>query len=143
MATPQQYVRPDARLERIWRFVVANIYPPVEWSEMEARLATERAEPSLYAETCEAAVEAGSDEGSKLEAMAAEDTDAIPDHIRAVPRLPATNPCLQVSAMTPDDARDFIPGRNAVLAVSDTRSLSEKRSGDMLAGRICWPYRRD
>ncbi|MBY6155203.1 molybdenum cofactor biosynthesis protein B [Vannielia litorea] len=32
--------------------------------------------------------------------------------------------------------RDFIPVRIAVLTVSDTRSLAEDRSGDVLAGRI-------
>jgi molybdenum cofactor biosynthesis protein B len=35
-----------------------------------------------------------------------------------------------------DESREFIPVRFAVLTVSDTRSLSEDRSGDTLAGRI-------
>ena len=35
-----------------------------------------------------------------------------------------------------DDTRDFIPVRIAVLAVSDTRSLEDDRSGDTLVGRI-------
>ncbi len=35
-----------------------------------------------------------------------------------------------------DDARPFIPVRFAVLTVSDTRDLSQDRSGDTLAGRI-------
>ena len=35
-----------------------------------------------------------------------------------------------------DDSRDFIPVRIAVLTVSDTRSLDEDRSGDVLAARI-------
>lgn len=35
-----------------------------------------------------------------------------------------------------DESLDFIPVRIAVLAVSDTRSLAEDRSGDLLEGRI-------
>jgi molybdenum cofactor biosynthesis protein B len=35
-----------------------------------------------------------------------------------------------------DDTREFIAVRIAVLTVSDTRSLAEDRSGDVLAGRI-------
>ncbi|MEL7091721.1 MAG: molybdenum cofactor biosynthesis protein B [Pseudomonadota bacterium] len=35
-----------------------------------------------------------------------------------------------------DEALDFIPIRIAVLTVSDSRSLSEDRSGDVLVGRI-------
>ncbi len=35
-----------------------------------------------------------------------------------------------------DESLDFIPVRIAVLTVSDTRSLAEDRSGDVLAGRI-------
>ncbi|WP_417522954.1 molybdenum cofactor biosynthesis protein B [Marinovum sp.] len=35
-----------------------------------------------------------------------------------------------------DESRDFIPVRIAVLTVSDSRSLAEDRSGDVLAGRI-------
>ena len=35
-----------------------------------------------------------------------------------------------------DETRDFIPVRIAVLAVSDTRSLTDDRSGDTLAGCI-------
>lgn len=35
-----------------------------------------------------------------------------------------------------DDSLDFIPIRIAVLTVSDTRSLDEDRSGDVLVGRI-------
>ncbi|UYP68003.1 molybdenum cofactor biosynthesis protein B [Thalassobacter stenotrophicus] len=35
-----------------------------------------------------------------------------------------------------DETLDFIPVRIAVLTVSDTRELSEDRSGDVLAGRI-------
>ena len=35
-----------------------------------------------------------------------------------------------------DETREFVPVRIAVLAVSDTRSLADDRSGDMLAGRI-------
>ena len=35
-----------------------------------------------------------------------------------------------------DDTRDFIPVRIAVLAVSDTRSLEDDRSGDTLVSRI-------
>jgi molybdenum cofactor biosynthesis protein B len=35
-----------------------------------------------------------------------------------------------------DDSKDFIPVRIAVLTVSDTRSLSEDKSGDTLVGRI-------
>jgi len=35
-----------------------------------------------------------------------------------------------------DDTLDFIPVRIAVLTVSDTRELSEDRSGDVLVGRI-------
>ena len=35
-----------------------------------------------------------------------------------------------------DDSRDFIPVRIAVLTVSDSRSLTEDRSGDVLAARI-------
>ena len=35
-----------------------------------------------------------------------------------------------------DDSKDFIPVRIAVLAVSDTRSLAEDKSGDVLEGRI-------
>lgn len=35
-----------------------------------------------------------------------------------------------------DETREFIPVRVAVLTVSDTRSLADDRSGDMLAGRI-------
>ncbi|MGJ8603118.1 MAG: molybdenum cofactor biosynthesis protein B [Marivita sp.] len=35
-----------------------------------------------------------------------------------------------------DDTKDFMPIRIAVLTVSDTRSLSEDRSGDTLVGRI-------
>lgn len=35
-----------------------------------------------------------------------------------------------------DESLDFIPVRIAVLTVSDTRALSDDRSGDVLAGRI-------
>ena len=35
-----------------------------------------------------------------------------------------------------DDSKEFIPVRIAVLTVSDTRDLSEDRSGDTLVGRI-------
>ncbi|MEM9755696.1 MAG: molybdenum cofactor biosynthesis protein B [Pseudomonadota bacterium] len=35
-----------------------------------------------------------------------------------------------------DDTRAFVPARIAVLAVSDTRSLSEDSSGDLLVGRL-------
>jgi len=35
-----------------------------------------------------------------------------------------------------DETREFIPVRIAVLTVSDTRSLDEDRSGDVLASRI-------
>ena len=35
-----------------------------------------------------------------------------------------------------DDTRDFIPVRIAVLTVSDSRSLTEDRSGDVLVGRL-------
>ena len=35
-----------------------------------------------------------------------------------------------------DDSRDFSPVRIAVLTVSDSRSLAEDRSGDVLAARI-------
>lgn len=35
-----------------------------------------------------------------------------------------------------DDNKDFIPVRIAVLTVSDTRSMTEDRSGDVLAGRV-------
>ncbi|MFY0682800.1 MAG: molybdenum cofactor biosynthesis protein B [Thalassovita sp.] len=35
-----------------------------------------------------------------------------------------------------DDTRDFIPVRIAVMTVSDTRSLSEDKSGDTLVARI-------
>ena len=35
-----------------------------------------------------------------------------------------------------DESLDFIPVRIAVLTVSDTRSLGEDRSGDVLVGRI-------
>jgi molybdenum cofactor biosynthesis protein B len=35
-----------------------------------------------------------------------------------------------------DDSKDFIPVRIAVLAVSDTRSLAEDKSGDVLEARI-------
>ena len=35
-----------------------------------------------------------------------------------------------------DETLDFIPVRIAVLTVSDTRELSEDRSGDVLVGRI-------
>ncbi|MGI3185203.1 molybdenum cofactor biosynthesis protein B [Nioella aestuarii] len=35
-----------------------------------------------------------------------------------------------------DESKEFIPVRIAVLAVSDTRSLSEDKSGDVLEGRI-------
>ena len=35
-----------------------------------------------------------------------------------------------------DDSKEFIPVRIAVLTVSDTRTLAEDRSGDMLVGRI-------
>lgn len=35
-----------------------------------------------------------------------------------------------------DDTKDFLPIRIAVLTVSDTRSLTEDRSGDTLVGRI-------
>lgn len=35
-----------------------------------------------------------------------------------------------------DESRDFIPVRIAILTVSDSRSLAEDRSGDVLAGRI-------
>ena len=35
-----------------------------------------------------------------------------------------------------DDTRDFIPVRIAVMTVSDTRSLSEDKSGDILVARI-------
>lgn len=34
------------------------------------------------------------------------------------------------------ETRDFIPVRIAVLAVSDTRSLAEDRSGDTLVERL-------
>lgn len=40
-----------------------------------------------------------------------------------------------MTAMSPDD-RDFLPLNLAVLTVSDTRGLSEDRSGDLLSGRI-------
>lgn len=35
-----------------------------------------------------------------------------------------------------DESREFIPVRIAVLTVSDTRALSEDRSGDVLVGRL-------
>ncbi|WP_071674492.1 molybdenum cofactor biosynthesis protein B [Nioella nitratireducens] len=35
-----------------------------------------------------------------------------------------------------DESKDFIPVRVAVLAVSDTRTLAEDKSGDVLEGRI-------
>jgi molybdenum cofactor biosynthesis protein B len=35
-----------------------------------------------------------------------------------------------------DETKEFIPVRIAVLTVSDTRSLAEDRSGDVLVGRI-------
>lgn len=35
-----------------------------------------------------------------------------------------------------DESKDFIPVRIAVLTVSDTRQLTEDRSGDVLVGRI-------
>ena len=35
-----------------------------------------------------------------------------------------------------DDTRDFLPVRIAVLTVSDTRSLAEDRSGDLLVERL-------
>lgn len=35
-----------------------------------------------------------------------------------------------------DDTKEFIPVRIAVLTVSDTRSLEDDRSGDVLVGRI-------
>ncbi len=35
-----------------------------------------------------------------------------------------------------DDSKDFIPVRIAVLTVSDTRTLAEDRSGDVLVARI-------
>ncbi|PYG26859.1 molybdenum cofactor biosynthesis protein B [Pelagimonas varians] len=35
-----------------------------------------------------------------------------------------------------DESKDFIPVRIAVLTVSDTRQLSEDRSGDTLVGRL-------
>ncbi|MEK6216378.1 MAG: molybdenum cofactor biosynthesis protein B [Boseongicola sp.] len=35
-----------------------------------------------------------------------------------------------------NDAREFVPVRIAVLTVSDTRTLSDDRSGDILAARI-------
>ncbi|WP_323763670.1 molybdenum cofactor biosynthesis protein B [Marinovum sp.] len=35
-----------------------------------------------------------------------------------------------------DDSRDFIPVRIAILTVSDSRTLAEDRSGDVLATRI-------
>lgn len=35
-----------------------------------------------------------------------------------------------------DDSREFIPVRIAILTVSDSRSLAEDRSGDVLAARI-------
>jgi len=35
-----------------------------------------------------------------------------------------------------DDTRDFIPVRIAVLAVSDTRTLAEDKSGDLLVQRL-------
>lgn len=35
-----------------------------------------------------------------------------------------------------DESKEFIPVRIAVLAVSDTRSLAEDKSGDVLEGRI-------
>ena len=35
-----------------------------------------------------------------------------------------------------DDSREFIPVRIAVLTVSDSRSMAEDRSGDVLVGRI-------
>lgn len=35
-----------------------------------------------------------------------------------------------------DDSKDFVPVRIAVLTVSDTRSLDEDRSGDVLVGRL-------
>ena len=35
-----------------------------------------------------------------------------------------------------DETKDFIPVRIAVLTVSDTRTLDEDRSGDVLVGRI-------
>lgn len=38
--------------------------------------------------------------------------------------------------MTIDESRPFLPVRIAVLAVSDSRGLSEDRSGDLLAERI-------
>lgn len=41
-----------------------------------------------------------------------------------------------MSASRIDGTREFIPTRIAVLTVSDTRSLDEDRSGDVLAGRI-------
>lgn len=37
---------------------------------------------------------------------------------------------------TIDEAKEFIPVRFAVLTVSDTRSLTEDKSGDVLAARI-------
>ena len=38
--------------------------------------------------------------------------------------------------MSIDESREFIPVRIAVLTVSDTRTLEEDRSGDVLAGRV-------
>ena len=38
--------------------------------------------------------------------------------------------------MASDNVRDFIPVRIAVLTVSDTRTLAEDRSGEVLVGRI-------
>lgn len=35
-----------------------------------------------------------------------------------------------------DDTRSFLPARIAILAVSDTRSLAEDKSGDVLVGRL-------
>lgn len=41
-----------------------------------------------------------------------------------------------MSASRIDESREFIPLRIAVLTVSDTRSMDEDRSGDVLVGRI-------
>ena len=41
-----------------------------------------------------------------------------------------------MSASRIDETREFIPVRIAVLTVSDTRSLNEDKSGDVLAGRV-------
>ena len=35
-----------------------------------------------------------------------------------------------------DESRDFIPARIAILTVSDTRTLADDRSGDVLEGRV-------